>query len=51
MDLAVPHDREVTAAEINSHSSQLAAEEALSAGPRYTTDPVVSTDIIGDFAS
>jgi glyceraldehyde 3-phosphate dehydrogenase len=51
VDLAALLDREVTAEEVNA-----AFETAGSAGPlagrlRYTRDPVVSTDIIGDSAS
>jgi glyceraldehyde 3-phosphate dehydrogenase len=51
VDLAVLLDTEVTAAEINA-----AFEEAAAAGPlagrlKYTTDPIVSTDVIGDISS
>ena len=51
VDLAVLLDRDVTAAEVNA-----AFEAAGTAGPlvgrlRYTTDPIVSTDVIGDPAS
>jgi glyceraldehyde 3-phosphate dehydrogenase len=51
VDLTVLLDREVTAAEVNA-----AFEAAGTAGPlagllRYTTDPIVSTDVIGDTAS
>jgi glyceraldehyde 3-phosphate dehydrogenase len=51
VDLTVLLDREVTADEVNA-----AFEAAGAAGPlagllRYTTDPVVSTDVIGDVAS
>jgi glyceraldehyde 3-phosphate dehydrogenase len=51
VDLAVLLDRDVTVAEVNA-----AFEAAATAGPlvdrlRYTTDPIVSTDVIGDSAS
>ena len=51
VDLAALLDRDVTVAEINA-----AFEAAGSVGPlagrlRYTTDPIVSTDVIGDTAS
>jgi len=51
VDLAVLLEREVSVAEVNA-----AFEAAATAGPlagrlRYTSDPVVSSDVIGDSAS
>ena len=46
-DLAVVLDREVTAEEINQ-AFKAAADRALRHILRYTTDPIVSRDVIGD---
>jgi glyceraldehyde 3-phosphate dehydrogenase len=51
VDLAVLLDREVTAEQINA-AFQAAGESGPLAGRlRYSTDPIVSSDIIGDSAS
>src|SRR5215470_12651554 len=49
-DLAAVVDRDVTADEVNS-AFAAAAENGLSGVLRYSTDPLVSRDIIGDPAS
>jgi glyceraldehyde 3-phosphate dehydrogenase len=51
VDLAVLLEREVTAAEVNAAFEAAGATGSLAGRLRYTTDPVVSTDIIGDSAS
>ena len=51
VDLAVVLDREVSAADVNA-AFQTAAEQGPLAGRlRFETDPLVSTDVIGDDAS
>ncbi|HEY6279279.1 MAG TPA: type I glyceraldehyde-3-phosphate dehydrogenase, partial [Streptosporangiaceae bacterium] len=49
-DLAAVLDREVTAVEVNAAFEQ-AATGRLAGVLRYSTDPLVSRDIIGDSAS
>jgi len=51
VDLAVLLEREVTAAEVNAAFEAAAAAGPLAGRLRYTTDPVVSSDVIGDSAS
>jgi len=51
VDLAVVLDREVTVAEVNAAFEAAGATGPLAGRLRYTTDPVVSTDVIGDSAS
>ena len=51
VDLAVLLERDVTAAEINAAYENASASGPLAGRLRYTTDPVVSTDVIGDPAS
>ncbi len=51
VDLAVLLDREVTVAEVNAAFEAAGAVGRLAGRLRYTTDPVVSTDVIGDSAS
>jgi glyceraldehyde 3-phosphate dehydrogenase len=51
VDLAVVLARDVTAAEINAAFETAAAEAPLAGRLRYTTDPVVSSDVIGDSSS
>ncbi len=51
VDLAVLLEQDVTADEINAAFESAGAEGPLVGRLRYTTDPVVSTDIIGDPAS
>jgi glyceraldehyde 3-phosphate dehydrogenase len=51
VDLAVLLDREVTVAEVNAAFEAAAASGPLAGRLRYTTDPVVSSDVIGDSAS
>lgn len=51
VDLAVLLDREVTTEEINAAFEAAGAAGPLAGRLRYTTDPIVSTDIIGDSAS
>jgi len=51
VDLAVLLEREVTADEVNAAYEAAGAEGPLAGRLRYTTDPVVSTDVIGDSAS
>jgi glyceraldehyde 3-phosphate dehydrogenase (phosphorylating) len=50
VDFAALLDRDVTVAEVNDAFSA-AAEGSLAGILRYTTEPVVSTDVIGDAAS
>jgi glyceraldehyde 3-phosphate dehydrogenase len=50
VDLAALLDRDVTVAEVND-AFTTAAEGSLAGIMRYTTEPVVSTDVIGDEAS
>jgi len=51
VDLAVLLDREVTVAEVNAAFEAAGAAGPLAGRLRYTTDPVVSSDVIGDSAS
>ncbi len=51
VDLAVLLDREVTAAEVNTAFEAAGTTGPLAGRLRYTTDPIVSSDIIGDSAS
>ncbi len=51
VDLGVLLDREVTAAEVNAAFEAAGAEGPLAGRLRYTTEPVVSSDVIGDPAS
>ncbi len=51
VDLAVLLDRDVTVDEVNAAFKAAGAEGQLAGRLRYTTDPVVSSDIIGDSAS
>jgi glyceraldehyde 3-phosphate dehydrogenase len=51
VDLAVVLEREVTAEEVNAAFAAAAASGPLAGRLRYTTDPIVSTDVIGDPAS
>ncbi|MDQ2750855.1 MAG: type I glyceraldehyde-3-phosphate dehydrogenase [Actinomycetota bacterium] len=51
VDLAVLLDRDVNAAEINAAFEAAGSTGSLVGRLRYTTDPLVSTDIIGDSAS
>ena len=51
VDLAVLLDREVTAQEVNDAFAAASAEGPLAGRLRYTTEPMVSTDVIGDPAS
>jgi glyceraldehyde 3-phosphate dehydrogenase (phosphorylating) len=51
VDLAVLLDREVTAAEINAAFEAAGLTGPLAGRLRYTTEPIVSTDVIGDPAS
>ncbi len=51
VDLAVLVERDVTVDEVNSAFKSAGAEGPLAGRLRYTTDPIVSTDIIGDPAS
>jgi glyceraldehyde 3-phosphate dehydrogenase len=51
VDLAVLLDRDVTADEVNAAFEAAGADGPLAGRLRYTTDPVVSTDVIGDSAS
>ena len=44
-------DREVTAVEVNAAFEVAAAEGPLAGRLRYTTEPTVSSDVIGDQAS
>src|SRR5262249_15000109 len=51
VDLAVLLDREVAVDEVNAAFAAGAAEGSLAGGLRYTTEPIVSSDVIGDQAS
>jgi glyceraldehyde 3-phosphate dehydrogenase len=51
VDLAALLEREVTAAEVNAAFESAGADGPLAGRLRYTTDPIVSTDVIGDSAS
>lgn len=51
VDLAALLDREVTVDEVNAAYEAAAAVGPLVGRLRYTTDPIVSTDVIGDPAS
>jgi glyceraldehyde 3-phosphate dehydrogenase len=51
VDLAVLLDQEVSATDVNAAFSSASAEGPLAGLLRYTTDAVVSTDVIGDSAS
>ena len=51
VDLAVVLSREVTVEQVNAAFEAAAQTGSLAGRLRYTTDPVVSTDIIGDSAS
>jgi glyceraldehyde 3-phosphate dehydrogenase len=51
VDLTVLLEREVTADAVNDAFAAAAAAGPLAGRVRYTTDPVVSTDIVGDPAS
>jgi glyceraldehyde 3-phosphate dehydrogenase len=51
VDLGVLLDREVTAVEVNAAFEVAAAEGPLAGRLRYTTEPTVSSDVIGDQAS
>ncbi len=51
VDLAVLLDVEVTAAEVNDAFEWAASQAPLAGRLRYTTDPIVSTDVIGDVSS
>ena len=51
VDLAVLLDREVTRDEVNDAFRAAAQSGPLAGRLRYTTEPVVSTDVIGDRAS
>jgi glyceraldehyde 3-phosphate dehydrogenase len=51
VDLAVLLDRTVTSAEVNEAFSRAATTGSFAGRLRYSTDPIVSTDVIGDPAS
>ena len=51
VDLAVLLERDVTVDEVNSAFEAAGASGPLARRVRYTTDPVVSSDVIGDSAS
>jgi len=51
VDLAVLLEREATAAEVNAAFEAAGAAGPLAGRLRYTTEPVVSSDVIGDSAS
>jgi glyceraldehyde 3-phosphate dehydrogenase (phosphorylating) len=51
VDLAVLLDRDVTAADVNAAFEAASSAGSLAGRLRYTTDPIVSTDVIGDSAS
>jgi glyceraldehyde 3-phosphate dehydrogenase len=51
VDLTVLLERDVTVAEVNAAFQAAGADGPLTGRLRYTTDPIVSTDVIGDPAS
>jgi glyceraldehyde 3-phosphate dehydrogenase len=51
VDLAVLLSRTATAAQVNAAFEAAAGSAQLRGRLRYTTDPIVSTDVIGDPAS
>jgi len=51
VDLAVLLDADVTVAEVNEAFQSAASVAPLAGRLRYTTDPIVSSDVIGDPAS
>jgi glyceraldehyde 3-phosphate dehydrogenase len=51
VDLGVLLARDVSAEQVNEAFAQAAAEPPLAGRLRYTTEPMVSTDVIGDSAS
>ena len=51
VDLGVLLERDVTVAEVNSAFEAAGAQGSLAGKLRYTTEPVVSSDVIGDPAS
>lgn len=51
VDLAALLERDVTAQDVNAAFERAAAAGSLAGRLRYTTDPIVSTDVIGDSAS
>jgi glyceraldehyde 3-phosphate dehydrogenase len=51
VDLVVLLDKEVTAAQVNAAFEVAAGSAPLAGRLRYTTDPIVSADVIGDPAS
>ncbi len=51
VDLAVLLNREVTAAEVNAAFEKAGSTGSLAGRLVYTTDPIVSTDVIGNAAS
>ena len=51
VDLTVLLERDMTAAEVNAAFEQAAAFGPLAGRLHYTTDPIVSTDVIGDSSS
>jgi glyceraldehyde 3-phosphate dehydrogenase len=51
VDLGVLVERDVSVAEVNAAFEAAGASGSLSGRLRYTTDPIVSTDVIGDSAS
>jgi glyceraldehyde 3-phosphate dehydrogenase len=51
VDLAMLLERDVTAEEVNAAYAAAATSGPLAGRLRYTTDPIVSTDVIGDPAS
>jgi glyceraldehyde 3-phosphate dehydrogenase len=51
VDLGVLVERDVSVAEVNAAFEAAGATGSLAGRLRYTTDPIVSTDVIGDSAS
>ena len=51
VDLGVLVERDVSVAEVNAAFETAGATGPLAGRLRYTTDPIVSTDVIGDSAS
>lgn len=51
VDLGVLLDQEISVSEVNAAFASAGAESPLAGLLRYTTDAVVSTDVIGDSAS